>query len=341
MYAALLSAALTLSTFIGPGCVGCSVIWTFEPPEPGLDEAGGWYHSLVNSGLAIDGSQGSTSGLNALVLTFDRRPFRWGAAGAGVIVGVTPGMPTSLFTKVKADATIETITLRVQVYDFDAVNHYGPLLAEFSVAKSGLGAGWQSWVPGSFTPGQSLVIVEVVALGGATGTVGVWAVDDFSVIGSEEEDMTKRREIREAIVTRIGTVTTGNGYTLSVGEVTTGPTRMDDPGRLYPLVAVKHGEEVKTVHTLQRKSSVITFYVGVACQRTDSADPDDTADDLCGEIEKALELFGGGQWLGLGYVENVFVVGVDPEELTPEIARDMAAWTMAVEVTYTHDRRAP
>jgi len=166
-----------------------AVIYHFDPPEPGLDEAGGWFHYLVNSGLAIDGSQGYVSSPNALVLTFDRTPFHWGAAGAGKLVPVNAGISHRIAMMVKADATLPAITLRVQIFDKDPSGYYGPMLGNFLVSQSGIGSGWQLWSPGSITPSESEVIVEVVADGGAVNDVGIWAVDDFAVVQEMGEEM--------------------------------------------------------------------------------------------------------------------------------------------------------
>jgi hypothetical protein len=213
-----------------------------------------------------------------------------------------------------------------------------------SIAKLDLGIlpGWHRVVIGSFVSDVGVdpdVLLFNLKPTGHIYADGRWVIDDIEVV--EDEDMTKRREIREALFARIGTVSTANGYTVDLGEVVMGPTRIPDGVGAWPHVSLRHGEEAKTISTLGRKSSVLTFYAGVACKRTDTADPDDQADDACGEIEKAVELFANGAWLGLGYVQNVFVVGIDPEELTPEVARDMAAWVMTIEVTYVHNRRQP
>jgi len=327
MYALAIAAMLALSPIHGRTMpVDDAVIYTFDT----IDEQNEWF----TTGLAsIDDLSGYISPAFALRLTGAATLPQSGVARKflGPELVVTVGQTYIVRAWLKADSAVDPLTFRIS----DGTSPTD----SWSVSKAQIGSGWQLYEFGTFVNSidPSLAVMQIFVPPPSSGT---WAIDDIEIVSVEEEDMTKRREIREALVTRIGTVTTGNGYTLSVGSVVTGPARIET-GEAYPLVAVRHGEEVKTIHTLGRKQSVITFYVGVACRRTDTTDPDDQADDACGEIEKAVETMASSMHLGLSYITNVFVAGIDPEELTPEVARDMAAWTMTVEVTYTHTRLQP
>jgi hypothetical protein len=318
---------------------GALMIWHYDPPEPALGAAGYWYNNLIGSDVRIDGSNGFVSSPNALVLTADYWPGNWGDAGAGVRHPATPGLPVVFSTRVKADATTQAIGLILRVWDGDPVGGgVGALLQEYTLSKSDIGSGWQTWTPGSATPSVAEIIVELTARDPSQTfkTTGAWAVDDFAVLTTEDIAMAKRREIREALVTRLLTITTGNGYAQTVSDVSTGPVRIPDGVTSFPHVTLLHGEEVKTVHTLGRTRGVVTFYAGVVCRQSATARADDQCDDLCADIEKAVRTFASGQFLALGYIENVFVGGIDPMELSPEIARDIAAWTVPIEVTYTY-----
>lgn len=350
MYAFILAAMLAIPPAAHrPIPADLPVIYTFEEPN--------WYVESVAGTSQITAVYGTHGSSVALAIEGNGTGLLAGIAVLGKdapgLFSMTPGQTYPIGAWVNADAaTDENTFAQISISSFLASG------TPMTIRKSDLhGSGWQyvdlgNWpcvrpdllpfLPEDYDAPSTVKLtlgVDVVTDGGPA--IGRWLIGQIVIVDPEEEDMTKRREIREALVTRIGTVTTGNGYAMSLGSVATGPVRMDDASYTFPLVAVRHGEEVKTMHTLGRKQSVMTFYVGVACKRTDTADPDDTADDACGEIEKAVELFASGSFLGLGYITNVFVAGIDPEELTPEVALDLAAWTLAIEVTYTHDRRAP
>jgi hypothetical protein len=256
----------------------------------------------------------------------------WGTSSQAV--SVTPGETYNVALWINGDA-YSTTPLRVTVDD-------GVSPTSFDLAAP-TASGWHLWEPGSYTPQAASVDVTFQSLiptgpGSGLGTSGYWLVDDVSF---ESDAMSKRRDIREALVAAIGTVTTGNGYSLTLGEVTTGTVRVPDGVEGWPHVQVRHGEEVKQLGALQRKASSVTFLVGVFCKADGSTEPDDQCDDACGEIEKAVESFSGGQFLSLGYVQNVFVNAIDPEELPPELHRDTRLWVMTIQVDYTHDRRDP
>jgi hypothetical protein len=158
--------------------------------------------------------------------------------------------------------------------------------------------------------------------------------------------MGKRRDIRAALVASMQTVSVANGYALTVGEVIVGPVRIPDGIQAYPHVSVLRGEEVKALQAFGRKQCVLTFFVGVACKRSETTDPEEECDDVCAELERAIERSpidpgGNGKWLNLSYVTNVFVSNIDPLDTSPEIAPELATSIMTVDVTYNHDRRNP
>lgn len=191
---------------------GGQMIYHFDPPEPGLDEAGGWYHYLVNSWLVIDGSLGSVSAPNALILNFDRRPFHWGAAGAGVVAPVTPGLPHTIAMMVNNDRTRDVgdgdaVKLRVKFYDLPSFN----LLGDFQLLKTEVASGWQLWSPGSIQPTGSTVEIQLTAEGGPVGCVAYWGVDDFAISeqgGNEMAVMLTEYAVR-AVLSRLQAVGQG------------------------------------------------------------------------------------------------------------------------------------
>jgi len=239
------------------------------------------------------------------------------------LTGLANGATYALWVKANMDAMpVGAVGINVQYDDGNGGDYF--------VTKASLGgAGSQIKYLGLITgaPSDRLLRINGTHLPGFLGVAvveDVWIGEDPA---DEEAEMSKRRDIRSAIVARIQAVTVANGYALDIQNVVVGPTRLPDGVENTPHVSVTHGEEVKSLRTLTalgRKDVSSSFMVGVVCKRTETADPDDLCDDACGEIEKALELHENGAWSGFGtYVSNVFVTALDPVELPSEIAKDM------------------
>jgi hypothetical protein len=352
------SVALVLAIL---GCIGMARAhppWTDSAVIAYDFSEAGWYTESVSGTAAITGAYGYHSAPVALAIEGDNTGLLAGFGQRDATLGnglppTIPGETYTIWAWVNADAASEDTPALFDVASWLAT------VTQLQLLKSQVpGSGWQRVMVGSYVnrriDGQpfdpvhdgigTVVLTFQISTFNGSGfgslAKGRWLFDDVEIVSVEEEAMTKRREIREAITSRIAAVTIANGYAVNVGQVETGPVRIETITS-FPHVSVKHGEEEKKVGAFQTKDSTITYYVGVVCKRTDSAGADSQCDDFCGEIEKALELFSGGQFLGLGYVTNVFVNGIDPAELTPEVARDLAAWSMSVAVTYTHARRQP
>jgi hypothetical protein len=261
--------------------------------------------------------------------------------GALAIPPVVIGQSYEVRAKVNADGAHESTPLQILINGSDV---------EFArpIYKSELGTGMQPIELGSFVPTEANLILFAALYNSRiqdppNATVGRWEVGEI-LIGepfAQGFEMSKRREIRERIVARCGTVLVGNGYALSIGEAVTGPLLVPGSVNAWPHVQVRHGEEIKVVDAFTTKNVGAQFRVGMFCRKSETTNPDDQCEDGCAEIEKALELFENGQWLGLPYIENVFVSGIDPEELPPEVGNDVRLWVMTVDVTYNHDRRDP
>lgn len=342
VYAALVAAFVSI---VAPAqserlCFEWPVIYNFG--EPGWVQSGGTGIITSMYGYHSAPIAGSLSGDGSTV-----------PGGLEIAVDyLIPGMHYSIRAWLNANAADEAFPVRISIGLPNEETYV------FETLKSSIGPGWQlvelgtfdGWHSlGGFLDSQRVLRANLAFPGGPLGgppVVGRWGVDDIEIESFEEAEMTKRREIREALVAKVASVTIANGYTLTINEVKTGPIRFPDGIGTWPHANIKHGDEVEVIQTLGRKTSTITYHIGVACKRTDTEDADDQCDDACGEIEKAIELGpndpgAAGRWLGLAYVTNVFVVGVDPVDLSPEMARDAAAWEMTVEVTYSHMRRQP
>jgi hypothetical protein len=158
--------------------------FTFDPPEPGLNESGGWYVAYVGSGVAVGPGHGCVSSPNSLSLTADYRRYAHGDAAAGVEQGgLAVGVPHSFGASVKDDETIPAIGLFVRIYDHDLSGWYGRLLAEFVAQDDPLCVGWRSWLPGGFTPITPNVIIEAIARdpNATRDTFGTWSVDNVTI----------------------------------------------------------------------------------------------------------------------------------------------------------------
>jgi len=190
-------AAVVLSAWIGkaqPSPIirrteDVPMIYTFEPPEPGMDEDGGWYHVLVNSECFINDQYGSVSSPNALSVFANYAPFYWGDASAGKVVPTQAGGLYLIASMVNASASHADVTLTIRVYDKDPGAWYGALLGEFTITKAQLGAGWQLWNAGAVTATSGNIIVEVLAKNPAKRFDGRWVLDNFAVTPQGGEEM--------------------------------------------------------------------------------------------------------------------------------------------------------
>lgn len=254
-----------------------------------------------------------------------------------VLSGLTMGQSYRLFAKINWDAETNPSS-RVQFRYNNQVR--ATLLKNENVT------GVETRDLGSFVYDQVNRAFAVTRPDQGTGTVDVVEIFIGETPPSEGFEMSKRREIREKIVERVGAVLTGNGYALSIGEAVTGPVPSPGAINFWPHVGVHYGVESKEVDAFGTKQSTAMFELFVLCRKTEGIEPDDQCDDACGEIEKALEISRDDDgntvaMLGLSYVTDVFVADISPTELPKTISLDIRCWRMDVAVTYTHDRRDP
>jgi hypothetical protein len=303
--------------------------FTFDPPEI-------W---SLNAQAHVEANPSAPSQPNALRLVFGG----FDPAASHVLSGLILGQDYPVFARCNFDGVdagdVNTINVSLQYLSTVFANLYkDPVATGWELRDCGMltygAAGFPSTADGlfrivghqNFNPGT--VLIDTIYIGELPPEL-------------QGFEMSKRREIREAMVARVGTVLVSNGYALSIGEAVTGPMRVPTSVQAWPHVQIRHGEEIKVVDAFTTKNVGAQFRIGVFCKKSETTNPDDECEDGCAEIEKALELFEDGQWLGLGYIENVFVSGIDPEELPPEVGSDVRLWVMTVDVTYNHDRRDP
>lgn len=245
---------------------------------------------------------------------------------AAQTISVEPGEDYRVTVPCNADLGADGITLRLKITDGAAITTHD--------LTAPLGSGWQVWSLGTYTPSNPSITFELSTPLPALGRSGTWLVD---LPGFEE--VTRRREIRDAIVSRIGSVA-------GVGECTSGVASLATM-TAFPFVSVQHGEEFKEIRTLTRKTCTLTFSIGVFAKDSDTTgDRADTLDDICGAIETSIEknddgAGGNSPYLDLGYVSDVMVESIDPFETEEAIERGVSLWVMTVKVTYIHDRRVP
>lgn len=157
---------------------------------------------------------------------------------------------------------------------------------------------------------------------------------------AEEEDVVKRREIKEAFITAIAGITTGGGYSHTIVESLDGikPLRSVTG---YPSVQTTYGPERKEGAELQRRRGHLQLDTLVIVQGTAALTSTQVCDEVCGDIQVATEPQTGGQHLGLGYIDNIGVIGIEPVELTEPAHRGTRVWLLTTMVVYRHNLGAP
>jgi len=147
----------------------------------------------------------------------------------------------------------------------------------------------------------------------------------------------RRRACRDAVVALLKTITTGNGYNSDIGEVTDEKKSRRDISA-FPAVIVGYGVEEKEQAAMHMKRGILTLRMVQFCEEPGAEDKND---DLSADIEKALETQVGGQFLSLGYVDEVTVILIDPADEKQSTALGMLQWVVEVEITYRHTRADP
>lgn len=147
----------------------------------------------------------------------------------------------------------------------------------------------------------------------------------------------RRRSIRDAIVALLKTITVANSYLTEIGEVTD-----EKKGRreiiAFPAVVVGYGVEEKEQAAMHTKRGRLTVRLLLFCEEPNA---EDKSDDLSADIEKALETEVGGQFLSLGYVDDVTVTLVDPADEKLSTALGIFQWVVECVVSYRYPRTSP
>ncbi|MDQ7008358.1 MAG: hypothetical protein Q9Q40_14145, partial [Acidobacteriota bacterium] len=170
-----------------------------------------------------------------------------------------------------------------------------------------------------------------------TTTTGEWYIDDASL----EEDMAaKRREIEAAIASTLEGITTAAGYSTTVQTVQRGlrgdPAKLDMP----TLLVFWDGPESKEVAALHRKRGTVHFTVRCA-MRSEGDAGRDAIQDLAGDVETILETQTDGKYIGLGYIDDLYVSEIDPWEAGVDGHPELNVIDVLVTVVYEHNRTAP
>lgn len=166
--------------------------------------------------------------------------------------------------------------------------------------------------------------------------------DAWAFNTDDEQDVAiKRQEIRDAVVTAIQRVTMVNGHSLDVGEVGTTYQRKDKIVD-WPAVQVVYGEEERAHNELHRKRSELLLHAVCWCKgQGDTFTPEQEADELSAAVEQEVELHTGGQYLGLGYVDNVTLEGISPFETDEDMTGGTRLYILDIRVVYRYERGSP
>lgn len=304
----------------------------------------GW---TLTGEAAITDIHGSRSSPNALYLRAFRRPSPaplTGFSTASKSFTVTPGEPLPVSVFLFGDSA-SSIRLNLTLDD-------GIGSTTWTLTAS-LGFGFLEWEPGTFTPASSSVTVTFNAPAptslppGSLGIFGEWVIDDLQLGSAPLTDVDmKLLDIRDALATRIGTVTIANGYQIDIGEVVKSPTMLK-AANAFPQVQFVGVDETKEFHTVGgRMNSVVDVSLAIVAKATADASAMDLALIAYGEIQKAVCLGPGdtganGMWLGLSYVQGVYVSDSESIDMPTEIERGMAARHMNVRINYHHGRIDP
>lgn len=201
---------------------------------------------------------------------------------------------------------------------------------------------WTEFESGLISPPSHgrMTIIAVTSYPGPTNMEIAncsWYLDTWSFLTDlEDEDMTKRQEIRDAVVTTIESVTSPISLT---GRVRTELQR-EDKIESFPEVHVLYGEENRRHNEMHRKKSDLYLNVLVWARKA-ATSAEQQLDELTGAVETKLEAQTGGQWLGLGYVDNVTVEDILPFELDSKSMGDVRIYRVDVRVTYRYNRLSP
>lgn len=297
----------------------------FDPPENNAL----W---IKNPSVFIDGAITPHTAPNCLRIAWG---FGSSRTAYTTLAGLTAGRPYPVRCFVNFDGAGAFLGLRINITHPET---------DFTCSKQNFGPGWQLWEAGVYTPDQATCVFQFLGED-APGHLGQVGVDDLAIGEALGFPVSKDREIRESLVARVANVLTGNGYDLSIGEVTNTPVLIPEGVTYFPHVEVLYGQVVKNLATLTpfgRKSVLSTYQIDVYCERTSTTDPISQCEDACAEIEKSLEEHDGSNFVGFPvYVKNVFVSQKKPAELPETIARDIRKWSLLVDITYSHDRRNP
>lgn len=146
-----------------------------------------------------------------------------------------------------------------------------------------------------------------------------------------------REGIVSALVTKLATITTGNGYQQSVGEVLDYPTTFNDMDRgSFPVVSVTIGRS--STDYLLGANVDVDMAIGLRCY-VEGYDEDtirESANKLAEDITKCLY---NNNTLGLAYVIDATVFNVSAPFIWLDVG-DVGMMDIQVNVTYRRDLSA-
>jgi hypothetical protein len=302
--------------------------FTFDPPETG------W---TLNASAQIVANASAPSPPNVLQMT-------WGVGSdptcRRTLTGLTVGQSYSVWVRCNFDGcSTRAAVVRILYRDGNSFDAY--------LRKSTGVTGWELRYIGTLVYDFADRQFQIVGLT-SPGLLAVALVDTIYIgeTPADESEMGKSLEIVDAVLARLGTVKVANAYPASIGEVVFGTVRVPDEAKAWPHVQLVLTAESKTLRTLGRKTVTLMLQIGVFCRAEETSDPQREVHLVKDSIEMALEIGPGdaganGQWLGLGYVSNVFYHEGELDTSPPEVKRGVELWAMAVEITFTHDRGDP
>ena len=147
----------------------------------------------------------------------------------------------------------------------------------------------------------------------------------------------QRKAIKAAVVSQLSNITVAGGYSTELGERHDVYKKAKDITK-YPAVCVVYDSWASEGLQLHRKRETVQLLLVCYAHGNDG---DDQLDDLYTDIEKNLETQSAGKFLGLAYINNVWVNRGTPAEVMDKVSRDVRVLVVGVEIQHDYTRTQP
>ena len=189
----------------------------------------------------------------------------------------------------------------------------------------------------------TLVVIGSSSQGGPFYAAGIadWRFDTWAFQSAQEvEDVAKRRDIKDAVVSVLAGITVANLHAVEVASVTGDYTR---GGKVtnWPEIQVVYGDESRVDSAMHIKKGQLLLHCLVWCKGDDTYTAEEQQDEVLASIESILETQTNAQFIGLSYVDNVNVEDIEVLRADGDQMADAVLYVVTVRVIYRYDRTDP